>query len=45
MFPGYMYKLTSAIVNSRNLTTVSGANNDMLQTLTKPFTELVIQVG
>ena len=42
-----MYHLTSAMVAvySFNETRTGGANADMLQTLTKPFTELIVQVN
>lgn len=40
-----MYHLTSAMVAVYNFDgKMAGANADMLQTLTKPFTELIVQV-
>lgn len=41
-----MYHLTSAMVAVYNFDgqMAAGANADMLQTLTKPFTELIVQV-
>lgn len=42
---GYMYHLTSAMVAVYNFDgRMAGANADMLQTLTKPFTELIVQL-
>ncbi|XP_052063022.1 sodium-dependent phosphate transport protein 2B-like [Mytilus californianus] len=40
----YLYHLTSAIVGSLH-STESGKKNDMLQIITRPFTELVVQIN
>ncbi|XP_077997253.1 sodium-dependent phosphate transport protein 2B-like [Glandiceps talaboti] len=41
---GYLYLLTDAIVKSLHLQTNEGASVELLKVITKPFTELVIQV-
>ena len=41
---GYLYHLTSAIVESGDWSTYKGADKDMLKTITKPFTSLVVQL-
>ncbi len=40
---GYLYHLTSAIVNSANLSG-GGGNQEFLSVITKPFTSLIVQV-
>jgi len=42
---GYLYHLTSCLLLSFNVKEgVSVSNRDMLRTITKPLTELVVQV-
>ncbi|ELU01605.1 hypothetical protein CAPTEDRAFT_182218 [Capitella teleta] len=41
---GYLYHLTKLIVDSGDWTRFEGGNKDLLKTLTKPFTELIIQL-
>jgi sodium-dependent phosphate cotransporter len=45
MASGYLYHLTCVIVSHCSLTAgFSTGNKDMLQTITKPFTELIVQL-
>ena len=43
---GYLYHLTSCLLTSFNVKeSVSVGNRDMLRTITKPLTKLVVQVN
>ncbi len=42
---GYLYILTSYMVESMNLRNMQGSKQDLLKKLTKPFTHLIIQVN
>lgn len=41
---GYLYRLSEAIVDSMNLKETLDVDKDLLKVITKPFTELIIQV-
>ncbi|XP_074652262.1 sodium-dependent phosphate transport protein 2B-like isoform X1 [Tubulanus polymorphus] len=41
---GYLYHLTKAIINSMDLRTYTSGKKDLLKTITKPFTSIVIQI-
>ncbi|XP_074652751.1 sodium-dependent phosphate transport protein 2B-like [Tubulanus polymorphus] len=42
---GYVYYLTKAIIDSMDLRTYTSGKKDLLKTITKPFTSIVIQVN
>ncbi|PVD32320.1 hypothetical protein C0Q70_07753 [Pomacea canaliculata] len=42
---GYLYRLSEAIVDSMNLKETLDVDKDLLKVITKPFTELIIQVS
>ena len=42
--PGYLEKLTGAIVGGFDLVSDDSLNKDYLKVITKPFTKLIIQV-
>ncbi|XP_064594419.1 sodium-dependent phosphate transport protein 2B-like isoform X2 [Liolophura sinensis] len=44
VFSGYMFRLTSIIVDSFQLSTAKGGKPDLLKTLTKPVTNLIIKL-
>lgn len=41
---GYLFRLTTVIINAMNLETNEAAKKDLLKVVTKPFTSLIIQL-
>ncbi|XP_061164550.1 sodium-dependent phosphate transport protein 2B-like [Saccostrea echinata] len=44
LITGYLYHLSGAIVDSMHLKTYEDANKDLLKTITKPFTKMIVEV-
>ncbi|XP_052805215.1 sodium-dependent phosphate transport protein 2A-like [Mya arenaria] len=44
VFTGFLFRLTSLIIDSSNIGTYEGGKREFLTALTKPFTSLIVQV-